>query len=212
METDACIHPYPVGTASVRRMAMEAGALGFGSIVVPGEVAGVYHGVRIIPAVIISEADLRRVIGQIRRHANSGNLVFVDAGDNGFNRAVLAQKGLNAIRCLHQIPKKAFDHISARLAYENSIAVEIDLYPLIHEKGIFRQRVLNRYNDLMRLHSRYHFPLILSSNACSVLDLRSPDEIRLLCSLFGMEKDDTNWALQTVSTLISPVESVMVAP
>lgn len=212
MDTDACIHPFPVGTASVRRMAMEAGALGFGGIVVPGEVAGGYHGVRIIPAVIIRETDLRRVIGQIRRQANSGNLIFVDAGDNGFNRAVLAHKGLNAIRCLHQIPKNGFDHISARLAYENGIAVEIDLYPLIHEKGIARQRVLNRYNDLMRLHSRYQFPLILSSNACSVLDLRSPDEIRLLCTLFGMKKDDTNRALQTVSTLLSPVESVMVTP
>lgn len=212
MDTDACIHPYPAGNSSVRRMAIEAGALGFSGIVVPGEMPGVYQGVHIIPAVLIRENDIRKVTGQIRKHGASGILIFVDAGDTGFNRAVLAQTGVHGIRSIHRIPKNAFDHISARLAHENGIAVEIDLYPLIHERGVSRQRVLNRYNDLMKLHSRFQFPLILSSNACSVLDLRSPEEIRLLCSLFGMNKDDTNQALRTISTLLSPLESVMVIP
>jgi ribonuclease P/MRP protein subunit RPP1 len=69
---------------------------------------------------------------------------------------------------------------------------------------------LSRYNDLMRLHSRYSFPLTVSSNASSILDLRSPDEIRLLCTLFGMDKEDTSKALQTVGTLLAPAGPVTV--
>ena len=210
MATDACIHPYPAGNSSVRRMAVDAGALGFGGIVVPGAEPGAYHGVRIIPATIISETDIRKVIAQVKKRGNGDTLVFVDAGDNGFNRALLVQKGVHAIRRVHRTQKNAFDHVAARLAAENGIAVDIDLFPLIQERGSMRQKVLNRYNDLMRLYSRYHFPFTISSNACSVLDLRSPDEICLICTLFGMDEEDTNKALQTVWTLLSPADPVTV--
>jgi len=212
MDTDACIHPYPAGNSSARRMALEAGEMGFSAVVIPGAVPGEYHGVRIIPAMIVSETDVRKVAGQIRKRGNGETLVLVDAGDNGFNRAVLTQKGVHGIRRIHRTPKNAFDHVSARLAEENGIAVDIDLSPLIQEKGVLRQKVLYRYNDLMRLHSRYRFPLTLSSNAYSVLDLRSPQEIRLLCTLFGMDKEDAGRALQTVWSLLSPAEPVMVVP
>lgn len=212
MHTDACIHPYPAGSDSVRRMAVEAGALGFAGVVVPGAEPGEYRGVRIIPAVIISEPDIRRVIVQIRKHGSGGALILVDAGDIGFNRAVLNHKGLHGLRRIHRTPKNAFDHVSARLAGEQGIAVDIDLSPILQEKGIVRQKVLNRYIDLMKLHSRFHFPLTVSSNACSVLDLRSPGEIGLICTLFGMEKDDTDRALQTAWNLLAPRDSVMVVP
>jgi ribonuclease P/MRP protein subunit RPP1 len=210
MDTDACIHTYPTGNSSVRRMAIDAGALGYGALVVPGAEPGEYHGVRIIPAFIISETDVRKVSGLVKKHGNGGTLILVNAGDNRFNRAVLSQKGVHGIRKVHLTPKNAFDHVSARLAGENAIAVDIDLSPLIHERGVSRQKVLSRFNDLIRLHSRYRFPLTISSNACSVLDLRSPDEIRLLCTLFGMEEGDTNRALQTVLTLLSPADPVEV--
>jgi ribonuclease P/MRP protein subunit RPP1 len=212
MATDACIHPYPAGNSSVRRMAVDAGGLGFGGIVVPGAEPGAYHGVRIIPATIISETDIRKVTAQVKKRGNGETLVFVDAGDNGFNRAVLTQKGVHGIRRVYRTPKNAFDHVAARLARENGIAVDIDLFPLIQERGTMRQKVLNRYNDLMRLHTRYRFPLTISSNACSVLDLRSPDEICLICTLFGMDEEDTSRALQTVWTLLSPADQVMVVP
>lgn len=212
MDTDACIHPYPAGNSSARRMALEAGEMGFRAVVIPGAAPGEYHGVRIIPAIIISETDIRKVSGQIRKRGNGETIVLVDAGDNGFNRAALTQRGIHGIRNIHRTPKNAFDHVSARLAGENGIAVDIDLSPLIQEKGVLRQKVLYRYNDLMRLYSRYCFPLTLSSNACSVLDLRSPDEIRLLCTLFGMDKDDAARALQTPWTLLSPAEPVKVVP
>lgn len=212
MATDACIHPYPAGNSSVRRMAVDAGALGFGGIVVPGAEPGAYHGVRIIPATIISETDSRKVTAQVKKRRNGETLIFVDAGDNGFNRTVLAQKGVHGIRRVHRTPKNAFDHVAARLAAENGIAVDIDLFPLIQERGAMRQKVLNRYNDLMRLYTRYRFPLTISSNACSVLDLRSPDEICLICTMFGMDEEDTNLALETIWSLLSPAEPVMVVP
>lgn len=210
METDACIHPLPAGDTSLMRMAIEARELGFDAIVVPGAGAGMYGGVRIIPAVVVSLAESRRGGGRTRKPEETGTLVLADAGDHGQNRALLSRRGIHIIRGLHRTPKNSFDHISARLAEESRIAVDLDLSPLVREKGSPRQKVLSRYRDLVRLHSRFSFPLTISSNAYSFLDLRSPEEIRMICTLFDLSPEDSARALQTPGTLLAPPDPVRV--
>jgi ribonuclease P/MRP protein subunit RPP1 len=200
--TDACLHPYPEGNSSLRRMALEAGALGFDSIVVPGALSREYYGVRIIPAILITESNLRIVSGLAKVNGGERVLIMVNAGENGFNRAILNLKGIHILRHIHKTRKNSFDHVSARIAAERGIAVDIDLYPIIHSTGLSRQRVLRRYHDLITLFDRYRFPLTLSSNAYSILDLRSVEEIRLLCELFDMEEEDVHAALGTAGYLM----------
>jgi ribonuclease P/MRP protein subunit RPP1 len=204
MTTDTCVHPYPEGNTTLRRMALEAGALGFDSIVAPVSRESFYQGVRIIPSVLITEPDFRKISGLIKKRGKEGSLMMVNAGENGFNRGVLNMKGLHILRHLHKTQKNSFDHIAARYAADNRVAIDIDLYPLIHTCGVSRQKVLHRYLDIITLWSRYRFPLTLSSNAYSWLDLRSVDEISLLCGLFGMDEQDVIGALGTVDDLLIP--------
>lgn len=70
------------------------------------------------------------------------------------------------------------------------MGVTIDLFPLLYLKGLQRQRVLQRYADLLTLHRRYEFPFVIGSFARSILDQRSVREMTLLCALFGMEKEE----------------------
>lgn len=212
MVTDCCVHPYPDGDTSLRRMALEAGALGFDSIVAPLLEGYIYQGVRIIPATIITETDVRKVSGLIRRQGGEGMLMVVNAGENGFNRAVLNINGLHILRHVHKTQKNSFDHITARKAAERRVAIDIDLYPLIHGTGLPRQKVLQRYLDIVTLWSRYRFPLTLSSNACSWLDLRSTDDIHHLCGLFGMNDEEVRGALETVDDLLAPHRPVREVP
>ena len=200
--TDACLHPYPDGNSSLRRMALEAGALGFDSIVVPDAPPQVSFGVRVIPAILIAEPNPRVISGLIRANGQKQPLVMVNAGENGFNREILNLKGIHILRQVHKTRKNSFDHVSARLAAERGVAVDIDLYPIIHGSGLSRQRVMQRYNDLVTLFNRYRFPLTLSSNACSILDLRSVEEICLLCGLFSLEEDDVREGLGTAGALL----------
>jgi ribonuclease P/MRP protein subunit RPP1 len=201
--TDAYLHPYPEGNSSLRRMALEAGALGFDSIVVPATLSREYYGVRIISAILIVEPNPRIVSGLARANREERALVLVNAGENGFNRAILNLKGIHILRHIHKTQKNSFDHVSARLAAERGTAVDIDLYPIIHSTGLSRQRVLRRYQDLITLYDRYRFPLTLSSNAYSILDLRSVEEICLLCKLFDMEEEDVLAALGTAGSLMN---------
>ncbi len=210
--TDACLHPYPEGNSSLRRMAFEARALGFDSIVVPGAPSLEYYGVRVIPAILVAELNPRIISGLIRVNGEKRSLVVVNAGENGFNRSVLNLKGIHILRHVYKTRKNSFDHVSARLAAERGVAVDIDLYPIIHSSGLSRQRVMQRYQDLVTLYGRYRFPLTLSSNACSILDLRSVEEICLLCGLFGMEEDDVRAELGTAGSLLNKKGPVTVVP
>ena len=207
---DACVHPYRDGNSSLRRMAVEARELGFDTLVVPGAAPLTVAGVRIIPAVIISGESVRTVSGRLSKCGDGQSLVMVEAGEKGFNRAVLNLRGVHVLRGLHRTRKQSFDHVCARSAAERSIAVDIDISPLIHITGTPRQRALGRFAELMRLHNRYRFLLTVSSNARSVLHLRSVDDIVLLCSLFGMEEGDAWEALATAGHLIAPAGPVRV--
>lgn len=209
---DACLHPWPAGDSSLRRMAVEAKELGFDTMVVPDAAPQIYRGVRIIPAAILEGESVRAVSGRLRKAADGTSLIMVNAGENGFNRAVLGLKGVHVLRNLSRTRKQSFDHICARLAAERGIAIDLDLSPLIHTAGSARQRVLVRSGELVRLYSRYRFPLTISSNARSILDLRSADEIILICSLFGLEEDDVHAALSAPEYLLAPPGPVRVVP
>lgn len=210
--TDTLVHPYPLGNSSIRRMALEAGSLGFNRVVAPVPFGCRYEGIEIVPAVIVSEPDIRKVSGELRKRAGEGTLVLVNAGENGFNRAVLNLKGVHILRHVHKTRKNSFDHIAARIAADRGVAIDIDLYPLIHLTGHPRQRVLQRYHDIITLYSRYHFPLTLSSNAYSVLDQRSVEDLTLLCALFGLGEQDVSIAMETADRLLTPRGPVKVIP
>jgi RNase P/RNase MRP subunit p30 len=208
--TDAAVHPYPAGDSSLRRMASEAHELGFDSIVaIDGQNTEMY-GVRVIRGVLISENQLKNVIGQVRRRSGKGDLVIVNAGETAFNRSVIAVKEVGILRHIHKAPKNSFDHVAARLASERGVAIDLDLHPVIHMKGPSRQRVLQKYRDIIRLHTRYRFPLTVSSNAYSVLDMRSPDEMKSICRVFGMSGQDVDDALSAISRLFNPGSAVKV--
>jgi ribonuclease P/MRP protein subunit RPP1 len=199
--TDACIFPYPDGDSTVSRMAIEAGELGFDSLVAIGDAGHRFScAVEILQGAIITARSVKEVLRDpaVRR----ADLVCVDAGDLSFNRALASTKDVNVISKIHATRQNAFDHVAARTAAERGVAVEISIAPLIHLRGMKRQQALNRYADILALHRRYGFMLTLSSAASSILDQRSVREIRGLCGLFGMTGAEVNEALSSVGRMI----------
>jgi len=204
--TDAAVFPYPCGDTSVRRFALEAKALGFDSIVAMDTPACSYEGVVVAGGVLIREGSVKDVIPRVKRAREAGAVVSVGAGDNGFNRAVIGLRGVQILRGIHTADKTAFDHVAAKMAADNGIAIDIDLSVLVSARGIARQRAIHRYRDLLVFEQRFEFPLTLSSHARSYLDMRSVREISGLCSLIGMDTVAVEKALGAIGTATAPDE------
>ena len=209
--TDACVHPYPVGDSTVARIAIEAAELGFDSIVAIGDDGGRYHGVEVLRGAVIGAAAVKEVLRRVREPAvRRADVVFVDAGDISFNRAVVAVKEVNVVRSIHATRRNAFDHVAARTAAERGVAVDISMAPIVHLRGTKRQRALQRYADILSLQRRYGFPLTISSDARSILRQRSVRDIRGLCALFGMTGAEVGEAFSSIGRITEPHRPVRV--
>ncbi len=60
--TDACVYPYPFGDSSVRRMALEAKALGFDRLVAADTPSGEFYGIEIYSGILIRDTAVRDLI------------------------------------------------------------------------------------------------------------------------------------------------------
>ena len=209
--TDACVYPYPCGDSSVRRMALEAKALGFDRLVAADTPSGEFYGIEIYSGILIRDAAVRDLMSHIKRERNNEAVVSVQAGDNGFNRSVINLKGVHILRGLHSVDKNAFDHVAAKMAADNRVAIDLDLSPVISGRGFTRQRAMHRYRDILVLERRYEFPITISSHARSILDMRAVREISGLCSLVGMDTPDVEKAFFGVDIITtSPDPAVKV--
>lgn len=204
--TDAAVYPYPCGDTTVRRFALEAKDLGFDSIVAMDTPAGSSDGVEVFSGIVIQDVLVKDVINRLKRVRETGAVVSVNAHDNGFNRAVLGLKGIHILRGIHAADKNAFDHVTAKMAADNAVAIDIDLSVLINGRGAARQRAIHRYRDVLVFERRFEFPVTLSSHARSYLDLRAVREISGLSSLVGMDDTGVEKALGTVGRITSPPE------
>jgi ribonuclease P/MRP protein subunit RPP1 len=202
--TDACVYPYPNGDSSVRRMALEAKSLGFDRLVAADTPSCEFYGIEIYPGIYIRDTAVRELISRIKRERNNKAVVSVQAGDNGFNRSVITIKGVHILRGLYSSDKNAFDHVAAKMAADNRVAIDLDLSPLISGRGFTRQRVMHRYRDILVLERRYEFPITISSHARSILDMRAVREIAGLCSLIGMDIPDVENAFFGVDSITTP--------
>jgi ribonuclease P/MRP protein subunit RPP1 len=205
---DGCIHPYPAGDSSLRRMAIEARELGFDQVVATGgtgEVPGVLR------ALVISVPSVKEVISALQGIPRGGAVVMVTAGDLAFNRGVIGLRGVRVLKDVHRSPREAFNHVAAREAEARGVAVELDLSPLVEGRGLQRQRVISRYREILQLHRRYGFPFTLASNARSILGQKSVRDMALLAGLFGMEEAEVTGALSALDSILagrSPVQVV----
>jgi ribonuclease P/MRP protein subunit RPP1 len=209
--TDASVHPYPAGDSTLARMALEATELGFDSIVAIGGAGRPSTGLKVLQGVVIDAASQKDILRQVREPAvRRADVVFVNAGDTSFNRAVVAIKEVHVIRNIQATRRNAFDHVAARSAAEHGVGVDLSMAPIIQSRGTKRQKTLERYADILSLQRRYGFPLTISSGARSILDQRSVREVRGLCALFGMTGAEVSEAFASVDLLTEPKQPVRV--
>jgi ribonuclease P/MRP protein subunit RPP1 len=207
--TDACVYPYPNGLSSVRRLALEAAALGFDSIVAAETPACTFSDVTVLSGLMIAALSAREVTTQVKRGNGPGVIVTVQARDNGFNRAVCGMRGVHILRDVHLADKYAFDHVTAKIAAESGTAIDLDLSPLISGRGHARQKAIHRYVDILNLHHHFEFPVTISTGACSVLGMRTVRDISGLCSILGMDEEDVEQALGGVAQITAPKETAV---
>lgn len=210
---DGCVFSYPAGQVSISRYATELHALGFSGFVVSGSDPGlsVSYPVQVYYARYLGNISTRHLTREAGRPAADNELVYVSAGDSGYNRTVLSTTGVNALVDLEHTQKDSFDRYCAKLAADRNIAVGISIRPIIELQGVSRQKVIRKYEEIFTLQRRYEFPLIFSSYASDILHLRSPRALSLLIQSIWNDEELSSRGLTIIPALKesnSPVREV----
>lgn len=145
--------------------------------------------------------DLKRKIQNFRKRTD---VLLVHGGDLKINRAALEDPRVDVLaHPYHGRRDSGFNHVLAKKAAENKVAVEINLGYFLRNRNHRRQKVLAQFRELVKLKSKFNFSLVITSGARSLYDLRSPRDLMALSKCFGMDKVTSFSALSTVPKAIT---------
>lgn len=140
-----------------------------------------------------NQEDLRKQVQKFRKKAD---VILVHGGDLKINRAATEDPRVD-ILC-HPY-RSRFDggvnHVLAVKAAENRVAFEINLKYFLLTRPNQQYRVLNQFQQIMKLHRKYGVPVIITSDTSSFYGLRNPRDVIALAACFGMTNDEAMSAL-----------------
>lgn len=187
---DSCVFPFPSGSVSISRYARELKDFGFSGFVACGVLPGqASYGIPIWSARYLSGIQAHILIREAGKPVAKDEVVYVQAGDVGFNRTVLQAPGVHVLMDIQNTPKDSFDRYCAQIAADREVGIGLSVRPLLELREVARQKIIRRYEEIFTLQSRYEFPLVLSSHALDITHLKSPREMVRLFSIVWDDED-----------------------
>lgn len=202
----------PLGkNEGVEDMLHQASELGYKSIGVPIprrsrqdltndlKKACVDHGLDLITRVDLSPKSPKDLIRDLRQLRRKFEMVSV----NCHSKAVARQAAKDHRVDLLVFPsinlrQRFFDLAEARLASQGLAALEIEMAPLLRYFGSHRVRLISCLRKEVSIAKRLKVPIVLSSNAQGIYEMRGPHEQTSLAALFDLE---SNLAREAVSSV-----------
>lgn len=207
MITDACVYANETSRTTLRRFALTAASCGFSRIVAcnPAENIAEYAGVTILKGKVISKQTGKAFFDAVKK-TPADTVIFVQVGENSFNRTAITTKGVHLLTGIPDLPKGGFDHIVAKMAAQHNTGVVLDLAKILDAKC--RRTALSQYADMLAFHRKYQFPLVIASGAVEYPGQKNIQEILALTSLFGMTRAEVFAALNALDGILYPKKTV----
>ena len=153
-----------------------------------------HAGTRVYSGIEIVAKNPTHLIQMIRKHRAKACVLSVHGGNEKINRAAVESHDVDIL----SHPGEKLNQVLIRFASENRVAIEFNLDSIIKMRGTERVRALAEFRHNLKLARKYDAPMILTSNAQSVYDLRAPREMIALASVFGMTEEEAIASLSTV--------------
>ena len=154
--------------------------------------------IRITRGILANERNMQKINN---RFMNKG--VFVAAKSPFNSREIIERPYANMVFSLEESGRKDFmhqrgsglDHILAKLAHDNNVAIGVSLNSLLSSKN--KHIILGRMMQNIKLCRKYKAKAVIASFAQNPFEMRSPNDIISLFLLMGMtQKDSLNYIFQ----------------
>jgi len=140
------------------------------------------------------KGELKIAVDRVR---NQVDVVMVNAQDIQVARAAAEMSAVDVI-------SHAFvDQTSARDAASNNVALEINLRDILQVYGMKRAIMLSKISFNLVLARKYKTPLVFTTGAQSIYDMRTPKQMMMFAEAIGFKRDEAKKAvLQTPRKIV----------
>lgn len=146
-------------------------------------------------------------INEIRKTANKfrnkASCISVIGGDLKVNRAVLENIKIDVLsRPYLKRYDSGINHILAKEAMRNNVAIELCFEDVLKSYLAPRAKVISNFRDIYALYRKFDFPLILSSRAESIFDIKTTQDFVSVFKQIGLNDDEINEAFSTSKAIL----------
>jgi ribonuclease P/MRP protein subunit RPP1 len=196
---DLIVHAYPETETPAAELLSLARRYGYAGIAITNHdqfceaqltLPGLFTGVEIRTE---SVTELKRAV---KHYWGKVALVVVHGGSEKINRAAVEHPRVDVLA--HPCGEKGeggLNHVLVRYAAANGVAIDFNLDALIHTRRADRARLLSKMREILRLVRKYHAPMLVTSHAHSLYELRAPREMIALAALIGLSSEEARAAL-----------------
>lgn len=148
--------------------------------------------------------ELRRLVGM----RPTFDVLLVHGGDLRLNRAAVETKEVDI---LTHPERKRYDsglnHVMAKLARKNRVAVEINFNEILQSTKKTRSRIMGYMSDNIALAKKYKMSIVVCSGAKSHWDMRDPLSMSSMAVQLGMPLKDAKRAVsETPEAIVKDIK------
>ncbi len=202
---DLNVCSVPEGNDTVEKIASLAKHFGFRGIAITNpfgscepERPAMFDDLEIFSGIELEVNKASRLHGLIGKYRKMVDVIVVHGGSESINRAAVENSNVDILSNFGSMKDNGINHILARSAHDNNVALSFDLGEIICQRGGRRVRALSNFRKDLKLIRKYDVPFVLTANARCCYDMRAPRELIALAGLFGMTREE---AIKGISSI-----------
>lgn len=138
-----------------------------------------------------------------RKFRNKSSCISVVGGDLKVNRAVVENIQVDVLsRPYLKRYDGGLNHILAKEALRNNVAIELCFKDILKSYLSYRAKVISNFKDVYTLYRKFDFPLVLSSRAESVFDIRTTHDFISVFKQTGLTDAEIEKSFKTANDIL----------
>ena len=151
----------------------------------------------------IKSTNINEIRKITRKFRNKASCISVIGGDLKVNRAVLENVQIDVLsRPYLRRYDAGMNHVLAKEALKNNVAIELCFKDVLKSYLAPRSKVISNFKDIYSLYRKFDFPLILSSRAESVFDIRTVHDFFAFFRQTGLTTSEIDKSFLTAKDIL----------
>ena len=147
-----------------------------------------------------NSSEIRKIV---RKFRNKSSCFSVLGGNLKVNRNCLENIQVDVLsKPYFKRYDSGLNHILAREAKDNNVAIELVFNDILKSYLVPRSKILANFRDIYKLHRKYEFPLILSSGAQSIFDIRTVMDFKAVFKQTGLTDLEVEKSFETAADIL----------